>query len=445
MIHISLLYSIPHGLLFYVVYTMVKAMITLTYEYKIIPDKEQIEVIEYTLDVCRSVWNFALRERKDWLSSRKSPVNACFLEKEYIIPADSPYPTYHIQAKYLTEAKKTNERLKSVNAQVLQQVLRTLDRAFLDMKSKNKGFPRFKSKYRMRSFVYPQMLKDCVNDSKIKLPQLGWVKFRKSRDIPQGFEIKQARIVRRASGYFIMLSLQLDVSIPDVSFHGHPLGIDLGLDKFLATSDGQLVARPRFLNQLHRKLKLLQRRLRNKQKGSHNRHKLNQRIARLHQQVSDTRKDWHFKLAHSLCDQAQSIFIEDINFISWAKGMLGKHTLDAAFGQFVAILKWVAWKRDVFVTEVDKNYTSQICPNCGSHTGKKLLSEREHNCPECSYKTHRDVAAAQVIRNRGVEKNALGHGVSENACGDGLAGAVMSSQESVKQEILNASLRITVA
>jgi putative transposase len=416
-------------------------MLTLTCEYKLIPDKQQIEVIENTLDVCRSVWNYALRERKDWLNSRKSPVNACSLDSEYIIPAEIPYPNYHNQSKALTEAKKTNDRLKSVNAQVLQQVLRTLDRAFADMQSKKLGFPRFKNKYRLRSFVYPQMLKDCVKGNQIKLPQLGWVKFRKSRDIPKEFDVKQARIVRRASGYFVMLSLQLDVNIPDVVFHGHPLGIDLGLDKFLATSDGELVERPRFLNQLHRELKLLQRRLRNKKKGSNNRHKLNQRIARLQQRISDTRKDWQFKLAHHLCDRAQSIFIEDINFISWAKGMLGKHSLDASFGQFVTILKWVAWKRDVFVAEVDKNYTSQICPNCGFHTGKKLLSEREHHCPECGYKTHRDVAAAQVIRNRGVE-NALGHSVLENACGDGLTGTVMSSQESVKQEILNVSLRI---
>jgi putative transposase len=74
----------------------------------------------------------------------------------------------------------------------------------------------------------------------------------------------------------------------------------------------KLVERPRFLNQLHRKLKSLQRRLRNKQKSSNNRHKLNQKIARLHQKITDTRKDWHFKLAHHLCDQAQSIFLEYI-------------------------------------------------------------------------------------------------------------------------------------
>lgn len=418
-------------------------MLTINYEYKLIPDQQQIEVIEHTLNVCRSVWNYALKERKDWLNSRKSPINACSIEQEYIIPSDTPYPNYHNQAKALTEAKKTNPVLKSVNAQVLQQTLRTLDKAFLDMKAKGCGFPRFKNEHRMRSYVYPQMLQDCMQGNQIKLPQLGWVKFRKSREIPQGFEVKQARIVKRASGYFIILSLQIDVNVPDVPFHGHPLGIDLGLDKFLATSDGELVDRPRFLNQLHRKLKLLQRRLRNKKKGSKNRHKLNKKIARVHQKISDTRKDWHFKLAHHLCDQAQSIFIEDIDFRSWGRGMLSKHCLDAGFGQFVNILKWVGWKRDVFVAEVNKNYTSQICPNCGVHTGKKLLSERVHSCPECGYTTHRDVAAAQVIRNRGIE-NASGHGVLENACGDGLTGTMLplSSQESVKQELLSANLRI---
>ena len=125
------------------VLTGVEVMLTLTYEFKIIPDRQQIEVIEQTLSVCRSVWNYALRERKDWLNSRKSPVNACSLKQEYIIPPDVPYPNYHNQAKALTEAKKTHERLKSVNAQVLQQVLRTLDRAFAEMKAKGLGFPVF--------------------------------------------------------------------------------------------------------------------------------------------------------------------------------------------------------------------------------------------------------------------------------------------------------------
>jgi putative transposase len=58
------------------------------------------------------------------------------------------------------------------------------------------------------------------------------------------------------------------------------------------------------------------------------------------------------------------IFCEDLNFKMWAKGMLRKPTLDAGFGQFFEILKWVCGKRDVFFAKVDPNYSSQECPRC---------------------------------------------------------------------------------
>ncbi|ACK65249.1 transposase IS605 OrfB [Rippkaea orientalis PCC 8801] len=259
-----------------------------------------------------------------------------------------------------------------------------------------------------------------------------------SRPIPNGFLLKQIRVIKRASGYFVQLIYQLAVNVPETPIHGHPLGVDIGLDSYLATSDGELVKRPRFFNQLHGQLKSLQRRLKNKKKrsadvpshgtcprtkqGSNNWQKLQAKIARVHQQIHDTRKDWHFKLAHHLCDQAGMIFVEDINFKAWAKGLFGKHTLDAGFGQFFTVLSYVCWKRDVYFLKVDKDYTSQICPNCNTHTGKKNLSNRVHNCPNCGYQTNRDVAASQVIRNRGL--NAVGQPVLENAFGDVLLGSI---------------------
>ena len=180
-------------------------------------------------------------------------------------------------------------------------------------------------------------------------------------------------------------------------------------------------------------LELLQRRLKRKKLGSNNRRKLNQKIARVHERISDTRKDFHFKQAHHLCDQASMIFVEDLDFRIMAKGMLGKHTLDAGFGQFLnQILPWVCWKRSVHFGKVNPNGTSQTCPNCEAHTGKKELSERVHHCQECGYTTNRDVAAGQVIRNRGL--SALGHSVDETVCGGVLTGAAMSSQVPVKQK-----------
>ncbi|EHJ13107.1 Transposase-like protein, IS200/IS605 family [Crocosphaera watsonii WH 0003] len=86
-------------------------------------------------------------------------------------------------------------------------------------------------------------------------------------------------MVRKASGYFVMLSLQLDVDVPSPNPPlrvkggsrkgiGHPRGLDLGYDKFVATSDGEEIKRPLFLKTLQLQLKLLQRRLKNKRKGS---------------------------------------------------------------------------------------------------------------------------------------------------------------------------------
>ena len=188
-------------------------MITYTYVYKLKLNKSQLNDIENNLEVCRKVYNFALSERKAWLKSRKCQVDRCSLISEYIIPADTPYPNYFVQAKSLTEAKKTNDELKSVNAQVLQQTLKVIDRAFNDMKSRGNGFPRYKKK--LKSFVYPAMLKGCLADGKVKLPQLGWARIRQSRSYPEGFAPKQARIVRRASGYFLMIIFQSKDSIPN--------------------------------------------------------------------------------------------------------------------------------------------------------------------------------------------------------------------------------------
>jgi putative transposase len=387
-------------------------VINLTYQFKLKLSKKQIREIDHILAVNCQVYNFALTERKHWILSRKSPINACSIVSEYIIPAETPYPNYYIQAKNLTIAKKTNPDLKSVNAQVLQQTLKTVDRAFSDMKSKGNGFPRYKKK--MRSFVFPAMLKNCLAKGKIKLPQLGWLNIRQSRDYPTGFEVKQARIVKKASGYYVLLAFQSKEQCPDIPVGKTSLGIDAGIESFVATSNGELIKAPKFLLKSQRKLKLLQRRLKHKKKGSNNWLKLQQKIAKVHEQIADTRSYWHFKLAHNLCNQTDNIFVEDINFKSWSRGIVRKQSLDSGIGQFVnEILPYICWKRGKFYQKVDKNFTSQECPNCHQQTGKKKLSERLHNCQFCGYQENRDIASAKVIKNRGLI--AVGQPVIQNA------------------------------
>jgi putative transposase len=134
------------------------------------------------------------------------------------------------------------------------------------------------------------------------------------------------------------------------------------------------------------------------------------------------------------------VFAEDLNLKGLAKGMLGKHCLDAGWGEFLDTLQWVAWKRGVYFSRVPASGTSQECPTCGVSV-KKDLSVRVHHCPECGYQTDRDVASAQVIRNRGLTRQcvagvppvvataaAVGHIV--DACGAEPVGVAMKQETS---------------
>ena len=160
----------------------------------------------------------------------------------------------------------------------------------------------------------------------------------------------------------------------------------------------------------------------------------------MHHAIDNTRKDFHFKQAHRLCDVADMVFMEDLDYRISAKGMFGKHMLDGAFGQFRNLVKYVCWKRGKFFAEVNARGTSQECPECGAEVRKdrtravafRNLSIRVHCCPKCNYTTDRDVASGQVIRNRGIALvSTPGHGGMETVCAVDLpgAGAIPSRQE----------------
>ena len=214
--------------------------------------------------------------------------------------------------------------------------------------------------------------------------------------------VKQVRVLKKAVGWFAVIAIESDISIPDPVPHDHCIGVDVGLLSYCSTSDGFVEPGRKFFKSLHRRLKVLQRRLSKKQKRGRNYEKARKKVERLHNHIAFKRKDYQFKLAHKLGDMADTIFVEDGDFRIMAKGFLGKHTVDASFGQFRQILKYVGKQRNVFIGEVDHRGSSQTCPNCRI-TVRKELSDRLHSCPECLYEVDRDIASAQELLLRGVE------------------------------------------
>ncbi|WP_313952702.1 transposase [Nostoc sp. FACHB-110] len=328
-------------------------MFHLTYEFKLKPTRVQIAIFEDWLEQCRLVYNYALAERKDWIKSRSCRINACSLHSEYIIPADTPRPTYFNQSVRLTQARKKYPKLKKVSAQVLQQTLLRLENAFVAMWEQKHGFPRFKKPGKMRSFVFPQLKGNLIQKRRIKLPKIGWIKFHQSREIPDSGVVKQARIVKRASGWYVLLIMQWDVNVPQPIPQGKAIGIDVGLTSFIATSNGLTIKRPRFFVDAQSKLKLLQQRVCKKRIGSNNWLKAQKKVAKFHEYIARCRKDWHSKLSHQICNDVGMVFVEDLNLVGLSRSILGKHCLDAGFGQFFKILQQTCFKRGVYFQKVN--------------------------------------------------------------------------------------------
>ena len=135
---------------------MAENSIIKSYKFRIYPSKAQTTKLDYTLYLCRDLYNAALQER---IGAYK--INRISL-------------SYYTQANQLSDIKVTNSEYKDVHSQVLQNVLKRVDKAFQNFfrrvkSNKGKaGFPRFQNKQRYNSFTFAQS-GFSLNDNKLTL------------------------------------------------------------------------------------------------------------------------------------------------------------------------------------------------------------------------------------------------------------------------------------
>ena len=190
-------------------------MLTINYRYRIYPDVAQQDTLFEWMEICRSAYNYALRERKDWCQSRKCMVNRCSIEQEYILSADLKFPKEVQQLNALPHAKKEFPRLSEVPSQVLQQAINQLHRAWEGFQERGYGFPRFKKFGQFKSLLFPQFKENPVRGFQLKLPKMGMLPINLHRPIPEGFVVKQVRIIKKADRWYASLNIHCDVNVPD--------------------------------------------------------------------------------------------------------------------------------------------------------------------------------------------------------------------------------------
>jgi len=355
----------------------------------------------------RAVWNKALAMTKDRLE-RKVPIL-----------------WYHELNWNMTRFWKKSEAMSWLNeapSQTLQQTLKHFDRAIRDCFDKNqpnKRMPRFKKKGQSDSFVFPQGVK--VEGNRIKLPKLGWVKFRKSRTL-EG-KLKSVTVSRNGKHWFASILCEIEVPEP-VHASSSAVGIDRGISIMAACSDGKDYANAKAFRKHEQCLAKAQRSLSRKVKFSNNWYKQKEKIQTIHSKISNIRKDALHKASTEISKNHAMIFMEKLGVSRMsksakgtrekhgthvqAKSGLNKSILDAGWSMFARMLEYKQAWRGGLVQYVPAPYTSQKCSVCGYTAKANRVSQSKFHCQQCGHAENADHNAA---------KNILAAGHAVFACG----------------------------
>src|SRR5258708_5136803 len=132
-----------------------------TYLFRLYPTRKQQRTLESWLALCCETYNAALDERKS--AYRMAGVSL----------------SYEHQCTELPGCKEVRPELASVPSQVLQDVVKRVDRAFDAFfqrveEGKKPGYPRFKSRFRYHSLTFKQYgnsfnVLDCGKKNRVTL------------------------------------------------------------------------------------------------------------------------------------------------------------------------------------------------------------------------------------------------------------------------------------
>lgn len=344
------------------------------------PNNKQKSYFAKATGTARFVWNWALAMWEKQYKEGLKP-SGMKLKKEFNAIKKNEFPW-----------------TKEVTKYAAQQPFLDLQDAYNRYFKKLAKKPRFKKKGKSKDSFYVGGDQTKVIDGKIWVPNLGYVALKE--DLRFTGKINSATFSRQADRWFVSIQVDTSDRNNDKCEKEEKVGVDLGINQLVVTSNSLSFSSPKPLIKYSRRLKRLQRKLQKRKKGSKNYQKLRIKIAFLHAKIANIRKDTLHKITTYLTKNFLHISIEDLN----VAGMLKNHKLaraisDLGLGEFRRQLEYKCKIRGNFLNIADRFFpSSKTCFSCGKIKGNLTLKDRLFFC-ECGYFKDRDLNASLNLEN----------------------------------------------
>ena len=328
---------------------------------------------------------------------------------------------FDLTGERLRQLKEQYSFLNQCHSQVLQQKVQDLHSAYKNFfEQPANGYPRFKKKGQQDSIRFPQGYRLDEANKRIFLPRLGFIKYRKSREIIG--KIKNVTVSLSHGKWY--MSIQTEFPLVPILTHANletAVGIDVGVVRLATLSDGQFYAPLKDLvRPIADKIAILQPRLQHTTKGSYRNRELKQRINKLHGRAANLRHNYLHQITSSIVKDHDYVIVEDLNLKGMtksasgsmeepgsnvrAKSGLNRSILEEGLGELVRQLEYKLKLKGGILIKVDPRNTSRTCLRCGHVDKENRQTQAGFCCVKCGYSNNADLVGAINIKRAGLAR-----------------------------------------
>jgi len=377
-------------------------MLNRGYKFRIYASGEQEALFGQYVGVCRFIYNLGFEQRRDWWRQFQANTGCSI--------------SYASQCRELTDLRREFDWVRSVSIGCQQQALRDLDKAFRTFFEGRSEYPKPRKRGVNNSFRFSG--RDCqwrklnAKWGVVRLPKIGEVKFRLTRDIPG--TIKNVSVTGSALGWHVVFSTEVEHAAPQ-SFAA-AVGIDRGVIHTLALSDGRFMDMPfANLSALERRARMQGRNLARAKRGSTRRQSAKRLLAQTRAKIARVRLHWNHERTAEIASTHGVVVLEALktrNMTASASGTveqpgrnvrqkagLNRAILNNAWAQFESLLSYKIEERGGELRRINPAYTSQRCSACGVVDRKNRESQASFHCGRCGHTDNADTnAACNILR-----------------------------------------------